>query len=127
MSTVLVYLAIYQDVQQKVFDEIEEFLGSETELTYENMNQLKYLEMVLKETLRLFTPIPISAREVVEPLDIGTGKPLAKGTRILLLNHLLHRREDFWGKNANNFDPDNFTPENISKRNAYAYMPFGAG
>lgn len=83
--------------------------------------------MVLKETLRVFTPVPISARETIDTLDIGLKTPLSKGTKIFLFNYVLHRREDIWGKNPEMFDPENFSPESISKRDPYAYLPFGAG
>lgn len=39
----------------------------------------------------------------------------------------MHRKETIWGENANNFDPDNFLPENIEKRSAYSFVPFAAG
>lgn len=83
--------------------------------------------MVLKETLRVFTPVPISARETIEKVDLGLKTPLSKGTKIFLFNYVLHRRKDIWGENADNFNPENFSPENTSTRDPYAYVPFGAG
>jgi cytochrome P450 len=124
-------LAIYQDIQEKVYQEIISVFGdneiTDDDITYENLGQLKYLEMVLKETLRVFTPVPISARETIEKVDLGLNAPLSKGTKIFLFNYVLHRRKDIWGENADNFDPENFSPENSSKRDPYSYVPFGAG
>lgn len=128
VATTLVFLAIHQDVQQKVYEEICEVYGDEsTEVDYDNIGSLKYLEMVIKETLRLFSPIPISIRETFEELDIGLVKPLIKGAHILIVNFVLHRRKDVWGKDANKFNPENFSPENVSKRDPYCFLPFGAG
>lgn len=127
VATAIVYLAIYQDIQQKVFDEISEVFSDESiEVDYDRMGALKYLEMVVKETLRLFSPVPISIRETIEELDIGLDKPLAKGANIILFNYVLHRRRDIWGKHANTFDPEMFSPENMSQRDPYSFIPFGA-
>lgn len=128
VASTLVYLAIYQDVQQKVYDEIMEVFGDENvEIDYDSLNKLKYLEMVMKETLRLFSPIPISIRETIDELDIGVGKPLSKGANIFIFNYVLHRRRDIWGDDADKFDPERFSQENVSKRDPYSFLPFGAG
>lgn len=127
VATIIVYLAIFQGVQQKVFDEINHVFKNENEeVDYDSVGALKYLEMVIKETLRLFSPVPISARETFEELDIGLDKPLKKGATILLFNYVLHRRRDIWGENADKFDPERFSQENISKRDPYGFLPFGA-
>lgn len=127
VATTIVYLAIYQDVQQKVFNEIcEVFKDENVEVDYDSVGALKYLEMVIKETLRLFSPVPISVRETIEELDIGLNKPLSKGATILFFNYVLHRRRDIWGEDADKFDPERFSQENISKRDPYGFLPFGA-
>jgi cytochrome P450 family 4 len=49
VATALVYLAIYQDIQQKVYDEIcVVFHDDSVEVNWETIGQLKYLEMVMK-------------------------------------------------------------------------------
>lgn len=127
VASAILYLAIYQDVQQKVFDEIcEVFKNDDVKVDYESVGALKYLEMVIKETLRLFSPVPISARETIEELDIGLGKPLRKGATVLFFNYALHRRRDIWGNDADKFNPDRFSQENVSKRDPYGFLPFGA-
>lgn len=127
VATALIYLAMYPEIQQKVYEEICEVYPDESvEVDCDNVGSMKYLEMVIKETLRLFSPIPISIRETIEELDIGLNKPLAKGAQILILHYVLHRRRDIWGNDADKFDPERFTPENMSKRDPYGFLPFGA-
>lgn len=120
------YLAMNQDVQQKVFEEVEEIFGEDFNIEYERLNEMKYMEMVLKETLRLFSPIPVMMREAHEDCDVGTGKTLKKGTRIFTFLYILHRRKDIWGCEADKFNPENFLPENTAKRDPYSFVPFGS-
>lgn len=54
VATALIYLAIYQDIQQKVYDEICEVFSDESvEVNWETVGQLKYLEMVMKGEKKL--------------------------------------------------------------------------
>ena len=122
----IMYISIYPEIQQKVFDEICEIFGDDSDdLDYERLSSLKYLEMVLKETLRLFGPLPITTREPVEDCDIGTGKPVRKGTKIFIFSYVLHQRKDIWGPDATEFDPENFSPEKVLDRDPYSFTPFG--
>lgn len=121
------FLAINQEIQKKVHDEIsEDFVcGDDFEINYERLNNLRYLEKVMKETLRLFSPLPISARECLDDCDIGVGCVVKKGTKIILLNHILHCRDDIWGPNSHKFDPENFSDDKVSQRDPYSFIPFG--
>ena len=128
MATTLLQLAINQHFQQKAYEEIVDVFGDSTEnIDYDKLNACRYLEMVLKEVLRLFTSVPIFQRETIDKLDIGIGKPLEKGAKIIIFNYILHRRQDLWGENSEAFDPENFSPERTAERDPYCYLPFGAG
>lgn len=127
VASCIMFMAIHQDVQQKVFDEIVDIFRGNFEIDYERLNELRYLEMVLKETLRLFSPLPAMVRETIDDCDLGTGKTVRKDTKIMILSYVLHQRRDIWGREAWKFDPENFSPENVSKRDPYSFIPFGSG
>ncbi|XP_029344292.1 cytochrome P450 4C1-like isoform X2 [Acyrthosiphon pisum] len=67
----LLMLAIHQDIQDKVYDEIYDiFDESDHMISIEDTTRLVYLEQVLKETLRLFSVGPLLLREIQEDLKI---------------------------------------------------------
>lgn len=68
-------LAIHQDVQSKVVDEIRRiFESTDGEVSEEALGEMKYLEMVIKECLRLF-PLPsMTIRKVTEDLKLSKLK-----------------------------------------------------
>lgn len=140
-------LAMHENVQDKILEEIKEVCGKtdNLEITYEDMLRLKYIEMVVKETLRLFSPAFGLFRETKTDVDLGkSGEEclkflinwyflgiydisLPKGTNLIVNLYSMHRKESIWGANANNFDPNHFLPEAKEKRNFYGFTPFGKG
>lgn len=65
-------LAMHPLVQKLVTEELKEVYGSaDTPIDYESLNRLSYLDLVVKETMRLFPVLPISARKTSDELQIG--------------------------------------------------------
>lgn len=120
----LLLLAIYAEVQEKVYDEIIETLPG-GEINYESLSKLSYLDMVIKESMRLLPAVPIIGRETQEETTIGTRK-IPKGIQLMVHLFNLHRRRDIWGEDANQFRPDRFLPENEAKR-PDSFLPFSTG
>ncbi|XP_074037552.1 probable cytochrome P450 4s3 isoform X2 [Leptinotarsa decemlineata] len=74
LSFALYALAYHPDIQEKIIEEQIEIFGSLNsgiETTYGHLQQMKYLELVILETLRLYPPIPYCGRKVIEETDIG--------------------------------------------------------
>ncbi|XP_018355885.1 PREDICTED: cytochrome P450 4C1-like isoform X1 [Trachymyrmex septentrionalis] len=112
--------------QAKVHEELEEVFGdSETPASGKELSKLKYLDRVIKETLRIFPSVPIISRELTEDVKID-NYILPKGVMVSLSILLTHRNPAVW-LDPLKFDPDRFLPENSKNRNPYAYVPFSAG
>ncbi|XP_012524924.1 cytochrome P450 4C1 [Monomorium pharaonis] len=126
MTWALFLLGNNPEQQEKVHEELEEVFGdSDAPATATDLAKLKYLDRVIKETLRLFPSAPVISRELVEDvkLDVCT---LPKGYTIVMGIFLAHRNPEVW-PDPSKFDPDRFLPENSRDRSAYAYVPFSAG
>lgn len=82
----------------------------------------EYLDAVMKETLRARPPLPLAAREVSQPYQLGQYE-LPVGSLIACSIYLLHRRADLYP------DPERFDPERFLNRPAppYTWIPFGGG
>lgn len=65
-------LAMHPEVQQKVVHELKEVYGTDdATINYNSLSQLVYLDMVIKETMRLFPVLPVSARKSTDEFQIG--------------------------------------------------------
>lgn len=69
----LMLLAKHPDIQEKVYQEVTEIIGKDLNAptTYRNLQDMKYLELVIKESLRLYPPVPIIGRKFTEKTEIG--------------------------------------------------------
>lgn len=127
-SFVLSLLACYPDIQQRVYEEQKSIFGATKRSTlFADTVQMHYLERVIMETLRLYPPVPVIAREVQENVELVT-RPLTipAGATVVISPFRVHRHEDIY-PNADTFDPDNFLPEKTQSRNYYSFIPFSAG
>jgi cytochrome P450 len=92
---------------------------------YTDLAQLPYSKMVFEEAMRLYPPIWALAREAKND-DIIGGYPVAARSTVMVLPYLTHRHPEFWDQ-PEAFEPERFTPANVSKRPRFAYFPFGGG
>ncbi|KAL1401050.1 hypothetical protein pipiens_006915 [Culex pipiens pipiens] len=128
---VFIFLSIanHQDVQERVYQEIYATLQDRSDpaepLTIQDYNNLKYMERVLKECMRVYPPVPFISRFVTEDVRYE-DKWIPKGSVISVEIFDLHRDPEQF-PDPERFDPDRFLPEHVEKRNPYAYVPFSAG
>jgi cytochrome P450 len=117
-------LATHPDIQALARQEVESVLaGRLPEL--EDLPRLEYLNRVIKESLRLYTPNPVTMRLVESDIQIG-DYTIPQGATFCIPICAIHKDENIW-PNPENFDPDRFLPEHEQQRSRYAYIPFGMG
>ncbi|XP_017093177.2 cytochrome P450 4d1 isoform X2 [Drosophila bipectinata] len=121
-------IATHPEAQKKCFDEIRSVVGDDkaTPVTYELLNKLHYVDLCVKETLRLYPSVPLLGRKVLEDCEIN-GKLIPAGTNIGISPLYIGRREDLFSE-PNAFKPERFdVVTSAEKLNPYAYIPFSAG
>ncbi len=93
-----------------------------SKLSFNEIKNLEYMPLVLKETMRLYPPFWMTGREAVEDDYWGNFK-VRKGTTITIPQIAMHRHPRFWN-NPNSFIPERFLPENEKKIDDGIYFPF---
>ncbi|KAK7869160.1 hypothetical protein R5R35_006617 [Gryllus longicercus] len=126
LSFCLWSLAESPDCQEKAYEELFEIFGdSDRDTTTEDLGKMKYLECVIKESLRLYPSVPFFLRELNEDVKIE-GINIVAGTTVGLSPAIMHKNPKYF-PNPEKFDPERFTAENVRGRHPYAYVPFSAG
>lgn len=102
------------------------FMG-QMKVTEERLSKLSYLQLIIKETLRLHTPGPLLIpRECQEHCPI-LGYDVPKGTMVLVNAWAISRNPDYWDE-PNMFNPERFLADTRDlKGNDFDFIPFGAG
>lgn len=124
LTTMAYHLARHPEWQQRLRDEVLA-LDSET-LTYEDLDELPGIDLVMKEALRLVAPVPSLARRTVADTEL-LGHEIPAGTPIAVSPWFNGRMHEYWPQ-PDTFDPERFSPERAEdKVHPYAWVPFGGG
>ncbi|MEO1490788.1 MAG: cytochrome P450 [Pseudomonadota bacterium] len=120
----LYLLAAHPHLMEHAGDEARRVLGDRP-AGAEDLDAMPYAKQVLEEAMRLYPPVGLLARNVIEP-DVLGGREVLPNDTVFLAIYALHRHEMWWDR-PNDFDPDNFAPDAVKARHRYLYLPFGAG
>ncbi|KAK9944741.1 hypothetical protein M0R45_010293 [Rubus argutus] len=110
-------------------EELDRTVGRHRQVEDTDLKNLVYLQAIVKETLRLYPPAPLSVpREAMEDCKVG-GFHIPKGTRLFVNQWKLHRDPTVWS------DPEVFSPERFLTSQAgvdasgqhFEFIPFGSG
>jgi cytochrome P450 len=108
----------------KLRDEINNVLGRRS-LTFDDLDKFDLLDRVIRETLRLYPPVPGISREANRDVNIG-GYKVRRGSRIVISPWSIHRQEKIFTQ-ANDFIPDRWSDLSQSSNQRKAWNPFGLG
>ena len=123
LTWMLYYLAKDQDVQQRLYDELVQIYETEFP-SFEQMEQMSYLNNIFNESLRLSVLAPWAARISTEDELVICGHTIPVGTSIVQALGVVLHDENIW-PNPEQFNPDRFNPVNKKKLPTFAFSPFG--
>jgi cytochrome P450 len=117
-------LSRHPDVLQRLQAELDGALG-DREVRYADLRNLRYLQQVIAETLRLYPPTWMLMRRPVVDVDLGRWT-IPAGSTVLFSIYALQRDPALY-ELPEQFDPDRWAPERAADIQRGAYIPFGSG
>ncbi|PNP74682.1 hypothetical protein FNYG_12018 [Fusarium nygamai] len=127
-------------VFEKLRSEVISSFGSSPDslsgtVTFASLKECTYLQHVLSETLRLHSVVPFNSRRALRDttLPIGGGPDgkspifVPKGTEVNFSTHVLHRRKDLWGRDADDFVPERWEKKRGAASAIWHFVPFNGG
>lgn len=105
-------------------------VGAES-ITFEKLKACRYLQHVMNETLRLHSIVPMNSRAAARDCTLPTGGGpdgtapvfVAQDTEVRFSTHVMHRRHDLWGADADEFVPERWE----IARPHWSFAPFNGG
>lgn len=117
-------LSLNPDAEARLHAEIDEVLQGRPPAA-EDYPKLRYTEMVLAESMRLYPPAWIIGRRALQ--DYPIGDYVAPARSILVMSqYVMHRHPQYFPE-PERFDPERWTPEAKESRPRFSYFPFGGG
>ena len=100
-------------------------------ITFSALKSCQYLQYIMNEVLRLYPVVPFNRRNATRDTTIPRGGGpdgqdpvyVRKGQSIIYTTHVMQRRKDLWGPDADQFLPDRWA----SRKAGWEYIPFNGG
>ncbi|XP_072037371.1 ultra-long-chain fatty acid omega-hydroxylase-like [Amphiura filiformis] len=126
LSWVVYNLANHPELQERCRKEVDEVMHDRDELEWNDLSKFEYLTQFIKESMRLYPPVPGIGRLLKSPLQLPDGRVIPKGASVYINIYGLHRNPNVWDT-PEVFDPERFSKENSVNRHSHAFTPFAAG
>ncbi|WP_438823752.1 cytochrome P450 [Bacillus sp. JJ1764] len=124
LSFTLYFLMKHPEKLAKAYEEVDRVLSGSVP-TYQQVRNLKYIRMILNESLRLWPTAPMFSLYAKEDTILAGKYPLKRREVVNIMNLKLHRDKDAWGDDVEEFKPERFSdPKKVPH---HAYKPFGNG
>lgn len=124
LTSALYLLSEHPAALAKVRAEIDAQLGTRTAKA-SDAPKLRYIDAVIRETLRLYPSAYAIGREVTQPIELG-GYEIPRGAQLLISQYVVHR-DPRWFSDPLDFKPERWFDPAIDELPRFAYFPFGGG
>uniref|UniRef100_A0A663M4M4 Cytochrome P450 family 46 subfamily A member 1 n=1 Tax=Athene cunicularia TaxID=194338 RepID=A0A663M4M4_ATHCN len=123
LSFTVMALAQHPEILERLQAEVDDVLGAKRDIGYEDLGKLTYLSQVLKESLRLYPPVPGTVRWM-EKEHVINGIRIPANTTLVFSTYIMGRMERYF-KDPLTFNPDRFSRD--APKPYYCYFPFSLG
>uniref|UniRef100_A0A669CSC1 aromatase n=1 Tax=Oreochromis niloticus TaxID=8128 RepID=A0A669CSC1_ORENI len=121
-------LARHEDYQEKCRQEVMDLMEGRDgqEIEWEDLSNLPFTTMCIKESLRLHSPVPGVTRKYTQDMVLPGNRTVPAGTICLVSIYGTHHNPTVW-TNPHEFDPLHFDPSNKKSQASHAFIPFSSG
>jgi hypothetical protein len=122
--------AAYAKLRKVILDTFGTY-SNPRDITFANLKACGHLQHVLSEILRLYATVPLNSRRATRDTTLPRGggpdglSPvyIRKDQEVNYAVHIMHRRKDIWGEDADEFRPERWE----GKKVGWEFLPFNGG
>ncbi|KAJ9706783.1 hypothetical protein PVL29_001986 [Vitis rotundifolia] len=117
------------EIMRKAQEELADVVGMTNIVEESHLPKLKYMDAVMKETLRLHPTTPLLMPKCPSESCTVGGYTVPKGTKVFVNVWAMHRDPKYWD-NPSEFKPERFLTDSSRwdyRGNNFQYLPFGSG
>jgi cytochrome P450 len=130
LTWTLFLISQHPEVESKIMDEIASVAETEKNnhkiIEFEDLPKLKYTEMVLMESMRLYPPSWAIGRQAIKDYVLDDRYVIPSGSVIIMSQYLMHRDARYFSQ-PERFCPERWSPKFRASIPRFSYFPFGGG
>ncbi|XP_022120587.2 cytochrome P450 6k1-like [Pieris rapae] len=126
LTFTLYHLAYEPEIQQKIYEEVSKINAEYGKFEISTLLELSYLNAVVKETLRLYSPMGWLDRIPLQDYKFDENLTIKKGTPVYV-NAIGMQYDHNYFPEPLKYDPERFMPGNEENIKPFTYLPFGDG
>jgi cytochrome P450 len=120
----------HPEIESKIVDEISTVVGMENKnqkiISFEDVQKLKYTEMVLMESMRLYPPSWAIGRQAIKDYVLDNRYVIPSGSVVIMSQYLMHHDARYFSQ-PEEFCPERWSPKFRASIPRFSYFPFGGG
>lgn len=117
--------AKYPEEQEKIYNELTSLSDNTNYMSWESMKNFHYMNLFLKETMRMYSPVPMIGRRLTKPVQMD-GVLYPKDSVFEINISAMHHHPDIFPDHME-FRPERFLDTNGKDNDPYSFVPFSAG
>lgn len=119
---------MYPEYQETAFQEVYKVMPDKNaDLTQTDLEKLTFIDLCVRETLRIFPTAPLIGRFTEKPVALNNNVVIPVGIPIFFGLRQIHLQEKYYGKTAHTFNPYRFLDEDVKKLPPSAFCAFSYG
>jgi cytochrome P450 len=129
LTWTLYLLDRHPNVESKIMDEIISITENKSidyKISIEDVSKLKYTEMVLMESMRLYPPSWAIGRQTIKDYVLDDNYVIPSGSVIIMSQYLIHHDSRYFSR-PEQFYPERWSSEFRASIPRFSYFPFGGG
>ncbi|XP_024080800.1 probable cytochrome P450 6a14 [Cimex lectularius] len=128
-TAIIMNMTFYQlsknpGIQERVREEINEKVREYGSLSFDSVKDMTYLDMCLKETMRMYPPAQVLFRTCTKEYTFSNGLVVKPGEKLIIPVFAIHRSGEYY-PDPMRFDPERFGPDVFQR--PCTFLPFGEG
>ncbi|XP_016515376.2 cytochrome P450 94C1-like [Nicotiana tabacum] len=129
LTSIFWLLTSHPDVELRIREELSRIMQQDQEfLTFEQINQMHYLNAVIHESMRLYPPVQFDSKFASENDALPDGTFVAKNARVTYHVYAMGRMENIWGQDYMDFKPERWLKNGIFfQESPFKYPVFQGG
>jgi cytochrome P450 len=115
-------IARHPEIEKKCIEEVKSIPEDDAPAFYAASKGWKYIDAVARETIRLYSPVPIDAKHAVDDDVLPDGTFIGKGWITVYSPYIMARDSDLWGPDAATWRPERWFEGNLATQEPSPFM-----